>query len=63
MSELSNEKNNKEIRELKEESDFEARQNLLGFFGLLLEVDKRLNPNLYQRDKNDENNRNTNNTN
>lgn len=38
MSELSNEKNNKEIEDLKEEINFEARQNLLGFFGLLLRI-------------------------
>ncbi len=31
MSELSNEKNNKGIRELKEGSNFEARQNLPSF--------------------------------
>jgi len=31
MSELSNEKHNKGIRELKKESNFKARQNLLSF--------------------------------
>lgn len=30
------------------ENDFEARQNIAGFFGLLLEIDKRLNPQFYQ---------------
>ena len=34
---------------------FEAKQNLTGFFDLLLEIDMRNNPKLY------ENNRNTNN--
>lgn len=34
--------------------DFEARQNLLGFFNLLLKVDRRNNPHLYVReDSND----------
>lgn len=29
-------------------SELEARQNIAGFFSLLLEIDKRLNPQLYQ---------------
>ena len=29
--------------------DYEADQNLLGFFKLLLEVDKRVNPHLYKK--------------
>ena len=32
--------------------DFEARQNLLGFFSLLLQIDKRINPHLYKKDEN-----------
>ena len=63
MSGLNNEKNNKGIKELKEESNFEARQNLFGFFSLLLEIDKRINPHLYKKAKNNENNGNSNNTN
>ncbi len=43
-----------------EDMDFEAKQNLVGFFDLLLEIDKRNNPEKY---KNNENNRNTNNAN
>jgi len=39
--------------------NFEAKQNLLGFFSLLLKIDKRNNPHLY---KNNEDNRDTNNT-
>lgn len=39
------------------EKQFEAKQNLTGFFRLLLEIDIKNNPQLY------ENNRNTNNTN
>ena len=38
MSELNNEKNNKEIKRLKEESNFEAKQNAIGFFSLLLKI-------------------------
>ena len=41
--------------------DFEAKQNLLGFFNLLLQIDKRNNPQNYQKPKNNEDNRNTNN--
>ena len=41
--------------------DFEAKQNLLGFFNLLLQIDKRNNPHLYQ--KSYENKRDTNNSN
>ena len=46
----------------KEKIDFEAKQNLLGFFELLLNIDMRNNPELYkeQFDENYENNRNTN---
>jgi hypothetical protein len=34
-------------REVENTEDWEARQNLLGFFSLLLEVDKRINPQNY----------------
>ncbi|HOL86968.1 MAG TPA: hypothetical protein PLK32_06390 [Defluviitoga tunisiensis] len=47
----------------KEMADFEARQNLLGFFSLLLEIDKRNNPQNYKKSQNNEDNRNTDNTN
>jgi len=63
MSELSNEKNNKEIRDLKEGIDFEIRQNLFGFFSLLLEIDQRVSPHLYKKTKNNENNGSPNNPN
>ena len=33
------------------DDDFEAQQNLLGFFILLLEVDMRVNPHLYKKKK------------
>ena len=47
--------------ELKLKENFEAKQNLLGFFSLLLEIDKRNNPQNYQKSKNYEDNRDTNN--
>lgn len=56
MSEENNEKEIKTDWSLKELSETE-RNNLLGFFALLLKVDRRINPHLY------ENIRNTNNTN
>ena len=47
-----------------EEREFEAKQNLLGFFDLLLKIDMRNNPEIYKKKVNeqDENNRNTNNS-
>ena len=33
----------------KDKEYWEARQNLFGFFSLLLEVDKRVNPQLYKK--------------
>jgi hypothetical protein len=38
-------KNNSE----KEKYDFESEQNLIGFFALLYDIDKRNNPDLYQK--------------
>ena len=32
----------------KEEMNFEAKQNLLGFFSLLLKIDRRINPQNYE---------------
>jgi len=56
MSEENKGKQNNEQRQ--GYFDFEARQNLLGFFSLLLQIDKRINPHLYKKD---ENNRSPNN--
>ena len=36
-------------RELAEREVFDAKQDLLGFLALLLEVDKRVNPHLYKK--------------
>ena len=35
--------------QLKTDTDFEARQNLSGFFSLLLEIDMRNHPELYKK--------------
>ena len=60
MSENLRRKQSKNEKKL----DFEAKQNAVGFFSLLLKVAKR-NPELWKQicNKNNENNRNTNNTN
>lgn len=34
-----------------EPEDFEAKQNLVGFFELLIKIDKRNNPNLYENNR------------
>jgi len=36
----------------KDKEYWEARQNLFGFFSLLLDVDKRINPQLYKKPEN-----------
>jgi len=46
----------------KKQLSFEAKQNLLGFFSLLLKIDMRNNPQNYKRPKNDEDYRSSNNT-
>lgn len=47
------------------DTDFEARQNLSGFFNLLLEIDMRNNPSLYKKkfNENYDDNRSPNNAN
>ncbi len=40
--------------------DFEAKQNIVGFFDLLLKIDKRNNPLIYQSNEEYDNNGNTN---
>jgi hypothetical protein len=52
MKESKNEEKKQDNREVEGDTDWEARQNLVGFFSLLLEVDKRLNPQNYTN-KND----------
>lgn len=51
-----------EQENLLENMDFEAKHNLASFFDLLLKIDKRNNPKLYQYN-NYADNRNTNNPN
>ena len=55
MKEFKNEEKKQSNREVENDKDWEARQNLFGFFSLLLEVDKRVNPHLYKIDKVDNN--------
>lgn len=43
-----------------ENMDFEARNNFVGFFALLLKIDKRVNPELYKFNEKNDNNGNTN---
>lgn len=52
------------IKNKSKQFDFEAKQNAVGFFSLLLKVAKR-NPELWKQicNENNENNRDTNNTN
>lgn len=63
MEETRNDKTIDKISENKQ-MDFEAKQNAVGFFSLLLKVAKR-NPELWKQicNENNENNRDTNNTN
>ena len=49
LSFMIGDKNDNEIEE--KDFDFEARSNLVGFFDLLLKVDKRVNPHLYEDKK------------
>jgi hypothetical protein len=52
MKRLKSEEKKQKDREVE---DYEARQNLLGFFSLLLKVDKRVNPHLYKKENNNKN--------
>ena len=63
MEETRNDKTINKTSE-KKQMDFEAKQNAVGFFSVLLKVAKR-NPELWKQicNENNENNRDTNNTN
>ena len=63
MEEAHNDKTINKTSE-KKQMDFEAKQNAVGFFSLLLKVSKR-NPELWKQicNESNEDNRNTNNTN
>ena len=58
MAENQHIENGSSNKKLLDQADFETKQNLLGFFNLLLEIDKRNNPQDYEKD---EDRRNTNN--
>ena len=47
MKESKNEEKKQNNREMEDDKEWEARQNLFDFFSLLLEVDKRVNPQNY----------------
>jgi len=49
MKKSKNEEKKQINREVEDNKNWEARQNLFDFFSLLLEVDKRVNPHLYER--------------
>ena len=51
MKSSKNAEEKQDDREVKDNADWEAQQNLLGFFSLLLEVDRRVNPHLYKKPK------------
>lgn len=53
MSEVEN-------KNLFENMDFEAKNNFVGFYALLLKIDKRVNPQLYKFNEKNDNNGNTN---
>ncbi len=38
---------------LLENMDFEAKNNFVGFYALLLKIDKRVNPQLYENENNE----------
>jgi hypothetical protein len=52
MKESKNEEKKQNNREVEDDKNWEARQNLFGFFSLLLEVDKRVNPHSYKNARN-----------
>ncbi|MFA5880384.1 MAG: hypothetical protein WC860_09510 [Candidatus Margulisiibacteriota bacterium] len=49
-----------ESENLFENMDFEAKNNFVGFYALLLKIDKRVNPELYKFNEKNDNNRDTN---
>ncbi len=51
MKESKNEEKKQNNREVEDDKDWEVRQNLFGFFSLLLKIDKRVNPHLYKKIK------------
>jgi hypothetical protein len=49
MKNFKNEEKKQNNREVKNNKDWEERQNLFDFFSLLLKVDKRINSHLYEK--------------
>ena len=48
MKESKNEEKKQNNREVEDDKDWETRQNLFGFFSLLLKIDKRVNHHSYK---------------
>jgi hypothetical protein len=48
MKNYKNVEKKQKNREVEDKEYWETRQNLFGFFSLLLKVDKRVNPHLYK---------------
>lgn len=48
MTTYKKEKKNQKNREVENQEYWESRQNLYGFFSILLKVDRRINPHLYK---------------
>lgn len=51
MKKFKNIERKQENKEVENNKDWEARQNLLGLFSLLFKIDKRINPHLYRKIK------------
>lgn len=51
MKNYKNVEKKQKNREVEDDKDWEAKQNLLEFFSLLFKVDKRVNPHLYRNKK------------
>jgi hypothetical protein len=49
MTDRKHEELKKDYPDMKDEEYWEARQNLYGLFSLLIEVDKRVNPQFYKK--------------
>lgn len=49
MKDTSNAEKKQNDGEIENNGDWEAQQNLFGFFSLLIEVDRRINPHLYNK--------------
>ena len=51
MKNSKNAERKQKDRGVENKENWEARQNLVGFFSVLLKIDMRLNPHLYKKEK------------